>query len=179
MESPPSKRLQSFGSFSSSSSSCSSSFRSAIQDISQLSSSPSFHISRVPFSWEQHPGIPKKHSHHHHSSKSIDTVLPLPPSAGTPVSRKFNLESLLSFGRKSGSPHGNLDRDPFAVALVECSKDTENDHQQEEGFEKYWKVSRVVSDRFGFIDRYTSCKKSCAVAESVILLPRSIRKASS
>ena len=37
------------------------------------------------------------------------------------------------------------------------------------------KVTRSVSDRFGFINIYTSCKRTCAVSESIVYIPRSNR----
>ncbi|PIA27231.1 hypothetical protein AQUCO_08200033v1 [Aquilegia coerulea] len=151
----------------------SNSFPSNPYDLPPFSPLPSYQLSNVPFSWEQHPGIPKTSDHH--SSKSSDSslsILPLPPSAASTPKKRFNVETVFTIGKKN--TYGRLDSDPFATALVECSKGVD-DHQQE--VEKYWKVSRVVSNRLGFIDRYTSCKKSCAVAESVILLPRAIRKA--
>lgn len=171
--------LQPYGSqssfSSSSSSSSSSSFRSNSfpfihnqHDLPPLSPLPHFQLSKVPFSWEQHPGIPKKYSKHLSDSDNSCSaaMLPLPPSAGAGGGH--------STGKKNNM-HGSSERDPFAVALVECSKKVNAHHQNE--VEKYWKVSRVVSDRFSFMDRYASCKKSCAVAESVVLLPRPIRNA--
>lgn len=78
-------------------------------------------------------------------------------------------------------------KDPFLAALVECSKDDEDDGDHEFSAEndednsnnKYWSgpkvVSRSISDRFGFINLYTSCKRSCAVSESIVYLPRPTR----
>ncbi|XP_077249322.1 cystathionine beta-lyase, chloroplastic-like [Tasmannia lanceolata] len=63
-------------------------------------------------------------------------------------------------------------RDPFIAALMECSKD----HQRLGPPGDCWKsakVSRSLSDRFGFIDLYSSCKNTCTVAESMVYLPRS------
>ncbi|KAF9599841.1 hypothetical protein IFM89_001787 [Coptis chinensis] len=174
---PTTKRFHSHGSksfsFSSHSSCSSSSFRSTSFssnscELPPFSPSPSLYSSKVPFSWEQQPGIPK--TSNHRPSKSID-VLPLPPSAVSTPSKRFSLETIFSSGKRNACR--SLERDPFAAALVECSKDV--DHQKE--IEKYWKISKVVGDPFGFMDRYTSCKKSCAVVESVMLLPRSTPKA--
>ncbi|KAH6780420.1 hypothetical protein C2S52_011657 [Perilla frutescens var. hirtella] len=118
----------------------------------------------IPFSWEQTPGIPKK------GFKKTETssrrLLPLPPAVGTttPSSAKK-----WRSGHEEISPKKHptrFKRDPFFAALVECSKDDDDlDHAA-----NIWKGS--LSDRFGFINMYTSCKKTCAVSESIVYVPR-------
>lgn len=71
-----------------------------------------------------------------------------------------------------------MNRDPFAAALMECSKEKEMDDSL---MNAYWEsgndhkvvTTRSLSDRFGFIDRYVSCKRTCAVLESKVFVPRS------
>ncbi|XP_075480617.1 uncharacterized protein LOC142521274 [Primulina tabacum] len=115
------------------------------------------HFKGIPFSWEKIPGIPK-YQESHKSSKSTRSLLPLPP-AGNSVSAAAATK-----------------KDPFLVALMECSKD---DHGTDLGH--FWKgssknfITRTLSDRFGFISMYGSCKRGCAVSESVVYLPRSAR----
>ncbi|KAF6139428.1 hypothetical protein GIB67_026270 [Kingdonia uniflora] len=144
-------------SFSSSSLSYNSSFGSSSSFSSNPTDSPlspldSCRLSQIPFSWEQHPGVPKTSSH----IEDVSTyVLPLPPTRKKPVDDR------------------RLKRDPFVAAMLKCS----NEYCTNEGVEEYWKSNKVVSwrsfsDRIGFIDFYTSCKRTCDVAESNVLLPR-------
>ncbi|KVH98759.1 uncharacterized protein LOC112511746 [Cynara cardunculus var. scolymus] len=116
---------------------------------------PLRYFSGIPFSWEQFPGIPKKNNTHTDSSHSL---LPLPPSGNS--SRK-------SFGKsiKKYSTSDSFHKDPFFAAFVECSKD--DDHE-------LVKVTKSRSgDRSGLASVYTSCKRTCEVAESIVYLPRS------
>ncbi|KAJ4964132.1 hypothetical protein NE237_024071 [Protea cynaroides] len=156
--------------------SCSSSFgsssslgSSSFEDSSPLNPITARHLSGIPFSWEQHPGIPKKIL----NSRSLPFKnKPLPPPPPNPTaSKKFNLEPILSTQKKNNQDILHID--PFAAALVECSRD-----RRREGLKDCWKetkVSRTVSDRFGFIDLYGSCKNSCAVSDSTVYIPRSSR----
>lgn len=63
------------------------------------------------------------------------------------------------------------------AALVHCSKDDggdddeEDDQHQDRSSRNIFRVSRSISDRFGFVNLYTSCKKTCAVSESIVYLP--------
>jgi hypothetical protein len=175
-----SRRTPSFSS-SSSLSPCSSSLGSSYcPDDSPLSpATPLRYSSAVPFSWEQLPGIPKKlqvpkNKKEYSSSK----LLPLPPliARAASTSKKFNSENM-GDRRKSNTTHlQTFQRDPFFAALVECSKDDIDDHHEEMSNSSLWngaKVSRSLSDRFGFVNLYTSCKRTCAVSESIIYLPKS------
>ncbi|KAK4375269.1 hypothetical protein RND71_005946 [Anisodus tanguticus] len=110
----------------------------------------------VPFSWEQIPGIPKQ-KFSKKNSTSLGQLLPLPPPAGN-VPRKSATKSFR--------------KDPFFAAFVECSKD---DQQHQEIWTSYLKVPSIrgLSDRFGFISMYASCKSTCTVSESIVYLPRS------
>ena len=170
---PSTKYLSSHGtpSFSSSSSlsPCSSSFRSSnFADDSPLSPATPLRYSGVPFSWEQLPGIPKKQLSKKESSSKL---LPLPPtSTTTPTSKKCNLENVVT-GKKN-CKQSSFQRDPFFAALVECSKD---DQESNNSIWNGAKVSRSLSDRFGFVSLYSSCKRTCAISESIIYLPRSSR----
>nr|GMD81839.1 putative protein TPRXL [Ipomoea batatas] len=109
----------------------------------------------IPFSWEQIPGIPKESiagdNSRHSSSLSL---LPLPPCSADPVkNRPPSPKKPLS---------SSFRNDPFFAALVTCSKDDRGS-----------KVTRSISDRFGFISFYASCKTTCAVSESIVYFPRS------
>ncbi|KAF8376963.1 hypothetical protein HHK36_030334 [Tetracentron sinense] len=135
---------------------------------SPLSPTTALQFSGIPFSWEQQPGVPKKHTLSHSSSqKKKDpslVLLPLPPAATPIASKGFNYEEMFPIRKKNSNERSK--RDPFIGALVKCSKDD------------YWKttkVSRLLSDRFAFIDLNVSCKRSCAVSESTIFIPRSTR----
>ncbi|XP_039017118.1 uncharacterized protein LOC120147969 [Hibiscus syriacus] len=111
-------------------------------------------FSGVPFSWEHSPGVPKKLQSH--KKKESTKLLPLPPPATPPTSKKA---------------YESFHRDPFFVAMIECCKDNDNG----ESSSNMWtgiKVTRSISDRFGFINIYSTCKRTCAVSESLIYLPR-------
>lgn len=120
----------------------------------------------IPFSWEQTPGIPKNHQGF--KKKEISGhLLPLPPAGNSSSTTKkwHNQEEI------SPKKHQiRFQRDPFFAALVECSKD---DHDHGTNIWKgSFKITRTLSDRFGFINMYTSCKTTCAVSESIAYLPR-------
>ncbi|GLT52203.1 hypothetical protein SLA2020_255560 [Shorea laevis] len=170
---PSSCRTSSF-SPSSSLSSCSSLGSSYYRDDSPLSPATPLRFSGVPFSWEHVPGIPKK-LQNHKKKESIKLLPLLPPPATTSTSKKYNSEDPTSW-KKLYSGDQNFRKDPFFAALVECSKD---DDDQESG--NLWtgaKISRSISDRFGFINLNSSCKSTCAVSESIVYLPKSRRKSS-
>ncbi|KAL8482575.1 hypothetical protein ACS0TY_028034 [Phlomoides rotata] len=128
----------------------------------------------IPFSWEQIPGIPK----HQLSKKknSSDHLLPLPPAATTTKKLLHHQEEI------SPKKSTRFQRDPFFAALVECSKDDHDgdddhddghDHDHHGMLKGSSKITRTLSDRFGLINMYTSCKRTCAVSESIVYLPRS------
>ncbi|XP_051124231.1 uncharacterized protein LOC127246743 [Andrographis paniculata] len=148
-----SSRHSSFGSSSSSSSSMCSLNEELFSPLN-----PSMAARGIPFSWEQTPGIPKSNriNPNQQDQPSGNELLPLPPP-GNPNSG----------ARKTTT---TTERDPFAAALVACSKD-------DEYHGSFWreglKNTRSLSDRFGFISIYTSCKRTCAVSESIVYLPRS------
>ncbi|KAL2324711.1 hypothetical protein Fmac_023769 [Flemingia macrophylla] len=165
-----SRRTLSFSSSSSSFSPSSSSFESFyFPDDPLLSPASPLRFSGVPFSWEHLPGIPKKQNSKKSNKlkESSLKLLPLPPPTTTHSSKKLSQEETRV--RKKNS----IQRDPFFAALVECSKD---DHEETSG--NLWngaKVPRSISDRFGFISLYASCKRTCAVSESLVYLPSSRR----
>lgn len=172
-----SRRTPSFSSISSSSSSLESLYFAADDSLLSPSNSPS-RFSGVPFSWEKLPGIPKKQTLSSSSRKNLHEssmkLLPLPPP--TTVLNSSNC-------RKKTSLQTTFQKDPFLAAMVECSKD-EDDHEEEDENAKFRsrdrnlnnKVSRSISDRFGFINLYSSCKRHSAVSESIIYLPTSRRR---
>ncbi|KAJ6764044.1 T22J18.15-RELATED [Salix purpurea] len=159
-------RTASFSS-SSSLSSCSS---LRFLDDSPLSPATPLQFSGVPFSWEHLPGIPKNQSFK--KKDSTLKVLPLPPPAApASISRRIKFEEI---GIRKKLNHESFRRDPFLAALVQCSKDEDDDDDdQGSNFSGGSKVTRSISDRFGFINLYTSCKKTCVVSDSIVYLPRS------
>ncbi|KAJ6360681.1 hypothetical protein OIU77_004654 [Salix suchowensis] len=161
-----SRRTASFSS-SSSLSSCSS---LRFLDDSPLSPATPLQFSGVPFSWEHLPGIPKNQSYK--KKDSTLKVLPLPPPAApASISRRIKFEEI---GIRKKLNHESFRRDPFLAALVQCSKDDDDDDDdQGSNFSGGSKVTRSMSDRFGFINLYTSCKKTCVVSDSIVYLPRS------
>ncbi|KAL4559225.1 hypothetical protein LXL04_031360 [Taraxacum kok-saghyz] len=110
----------------------------------------------IPFSWEQFPGIPKKNSTNYNDSSQC--LLPLPPS-GNSFRKSFGKDTSPAFKKYSTSE--SFHKDPFFAAFVECSKD-----------EELVKGSKVRSTS-GLASIYTSCKRTCEVAESIVYLPRS------
>ncbi|KAK4365738.1 hypothetical protein RND71_013618 [Anisodus tanguticus] len=127
----------------------------------------------VPFSWEQIPGIPKQKISKKNST-SLGQLLPLPPPAGNIPNSSKKISSFLDDFSPRKSATKSFRKDPFFAAFVECSKDDQTYHHDD-----IWKSSskvpsiRSLSDRFGFISMYTSCKSTCTVSESVVYLPRS------
>ncbi|XWS24816.1 hypothetical protein CRYUN_Cryun27aG0017200 [Craigia yunnanensis] len=91
---PSSQRTPSFSSSSSLSSSSSSLGSSYFPDDSPLSPATPLRFSGVPFSWEHLPGIPKKLQNH--KKKESIKLLPLPPPATPPTSKKYNFEDVLT-----------------------------------------------------------------------------------
>lgn len=179
----PSSRSHRTPSFSSSSSYSSSTSYNPSEPDSPLSpATPLNQFSgRVPFSWEHYPGIPKKQQqfskkNRQHSSSSMK-LLPLPPTTNRKMLCLDDINGAMIKIKKTTSS----DVDPFFAALIECSKDDDDDQRG------LWnninvgtaKVSRSLSDRFGFISLYASCKRTCAVAESIRHLPKSTTTRSS
>ncbi|GAU15956.1 hypothetical protein TSUD_41780 [Trifolium subterraneum] len=179
---PSSRRTASFSSCSSSLSPSSSSLESFyFPDDALLSPASPLRFSGVPFSWEQLPGIPKKHNSNKNKKSSMK-LLPLPPPTITtthPSSKKLNHDIDTKIWKKNSIQSSFQRDDPFFAAMVKCSKD-DNDDNEEITSGNLWnnngaKVSRSISDRFGFISLYGSCKRTCAVSQSLVLLPTSRR----
>ncbi|KAL3503859.1 hypothetical protein ACH5RR_033700 [Cinchona calisaya] len=138
------------------------------------STTPLRRFSGIPFSWEQIPGIPKNEISKKEDLSALG-LLPLPPAGSCSDSfRKQFREDMVISPKKYSSTTESFRKDPFFAALVECSKD---DHHHGDAIGKFWKGSKVPSktliDRFGFINMYASCKRTCAVSESIVYLPRS------
>ncbi|MQL94626.1 hypothetical protein Taro_027296 [Colocasia esculenta] len=128
----------------------------------------------IPFSWEKQPGVPK-HCHHHRSNSkeqhraSSCPKLPLPPTL------RSNPYPFISTPRRKKKRHvSRPEEDPFALAMLECSRE---DEDPTGGF--CWKGSAKVKaaagrrERFGFVDLYGCCKTTCSVAKSTVRVPRS------
>ncbi|XP_054786922.1 uncharacterized protein LOC129293144 [Prosopis cineraria] len=193
-----SRRTPSFSSSSSSfspynSSSSLESLFAGADDVDEPSPYSPLRFSGVPFSWELLPGIPKKQTCFRKKliQESSMKLLPLPPPTNT---------SSYNFKKKNSLP-SIFQRDPFFAAMVECSKGGD-DHEEEDHDHQvsgrsspaFWnsnnaasrggrrsnnnKGSRSISDRFGFVSIYSSCKNASPVSESIIYLPTSRRSRS-
>ncbi|GER37811.1 hypothetical protein STAS_14228 [Striga asiatica] len=109
----------------------------------------------IPFSWEKFPGIPKNQLGSMKKEYS-EHLLPPPPARSS----------------NSGDKKSNrFRRDPFFAALVECSKDGDDEHHGTNYYGTMWKgnsknITRSLSDKFAFMN-YTSCKRTCSVSEPV------------
>ncbi|XP_010428050.1 PREDICTED: uncharacterized protein LOC104712774 [Camelina sativa] len=188
------RSLSSSSSFSSFSS-CSSSSLVFPGDSPLNSPATPLRILGVPFSWEQLPGKPKDYSHRLNNNRQNDeslNLLPLPPhrSVSFPATGKNPKSN--SSSKKHSFPV--TVRDPFAAALLECSKDEGTNSDDEEDDVDGEEVDRrfrgnsggsskalsksSIGDRFGLVNLYGSCRRTCAVSESIVNLPRS-RKAPS
>ncbi|KAK1322874.1 hypothetical protein QJS10_CPA02g00585 [Acorus calamus] len=137
-------------------------------------SSPLQPLSGVPFSWEHQPGIPKQPFF---APATPHDRLPLPPPLkknSTTKTKKHPKKSPLS---SSSTPKKKDQQpfimDPFAEALLECSKEARGPTMEAEQCWRSPKVVRSISDRLGFyVDRCGWCKMACDVAESQVFLPR-------
>ncbi|XP_047323394.1 uncharacterized serine-rich protein C215.13-like [Impatiens glandulifera] len=164
---PSRRRLPSFSSSSSSSSSSlGSATSSTSRDNSPFSPSPLFHFSgMIPFSWEDCPGIPKTQLYNkiNQDLHPSFNLLPLPPAGNTTAAPAKSKKKAAISSRES------FKWDPFLAAMVECSRNEDNDHHDWKGSKA---VTRSLSDRFGFIGMYNSCKRTCPVSESIIYVAR-------
>lgn len=127
----------------------------------------------IPFSWEHLPGIPKKQSParlRRGSASPLSSLLPLPPNSTTlSSSKRFGFQDWRKSNRQ------NPQRDPFFDAFLECSKEPTNaavDAELWSGASNGKAITRSLSDRFGFLNLYSSCKRTCGVSESIVYLPR-------
>lgn len=109
----------------------------------------------IPFSWEQVPGIPKKNNTY--KLASPHSHLPLPPS-GNSFRKSFGKDNAPMIKKYATSDRSTFLEDPFFAAFVKCSKDDEM------GMIKGSKMRSI----------YTSCFRTCDVADSVVNLPRSV-----
>lgn len=130
------------------------SFTVSSDDHSTTFSTPLHYLS-IPFSWEQFPGIPKKNTHK--KTDSSQSLLPLPPSSNLVHQTR---------AMKKYSNNRSFRKDPFFAAFVECSKDNDQ-----------FESKSSSSDRSGgfVVSMYSSCKRMCAVSESIVYRPRSSR----
>ncbi|MQL89594.1 hypothetical protein Taro_022183 [Colocasia esculenta] len=157
------------------------SFYSSHLGSPMLPSSPfSGSSSAIPFSWEKRPGVPK----HSHRAKEHQRWAPgqrLPP----PPFLRSNSDPFLSVTRKK-RPELRLLADPFAVALMECSKGDRRDPEDGDSPGTFWKAAaasskaiggrrKTIADLLGFVDLYASCKTTSSVADSTVYIPRSGR----
>ncbi|XP_076901500.1 uncharacterized protein LOC143555918 [Bidens hawaiensis] len=144
-------------SFSSSSSSSISSISFYLDDSSTPATPLRYY--GIPFSWEQFPGIPKKNNTY--KLASPHSHLPLPPS-GNSFRKSFGKDNAPVVKKYVTSDRSTFHEDPFFAAFVKCSKD------EEMGMIKGSKMRSISG-------LYTSCFRTCDVADSVVNLPRSVR----
>ncbi|KAL3830293.1 hypothetical protein ACJIZ3_019095 [Penstemon smallii] len=166
---PVVRRTPSYSWSSSPSHSCNSSFRSSSyslnEECSPFTPSTPLKFKGIPFSWERIPGIPKQQGCK--KKESSKHLLPLPPAGNSNSAKKLQIQEEIS-PKKNHQNSNRFQRDPFIAALEECSKDKDYDHGTNFGSSK---IARTLSDRFGFINMYNSCKRTCAVSESMVYLP--------
>ncbi|GER27505.1 hypothetical protein STAS_03218 [Striga asiatica] len=138
-----------------SSSSSSSSF-SYIEDYPTFSPTPLLEFKgNIPFSWEKIPGIPK-HQSESNKKEYSGHLLPPPPTGSSNSSGKKSIHrEEVIFSKKSN----RFENDPFFAALVECSKDGNDDSSKN--------ITRSLSDRFCFMN-YISCIRACVASESIV-----------
>nr|XP_019708351.1 LOW QUALITY PROTEIN: pectinesterase inhibitor 10 [Elaeis guineensis] len=137
--------------------------------------------STIPFSWEHLPGVPKSPKSlppdSHSATDPRRLLLPLPPPL-----RSKSAPPSMPRKKRSDARFANLATDdPFAAALAECAKDdpsgTELDKlcgEPAASSRRRRSAAPAITDRFGLLDLYGSCKTSCSVAEATISIPRSI-----
>ncbi|KAK3033638.1 hypothetical protein RJ639_033763 [Escallonia herrerae] len=125
---------------------------SSLEESPLISPSTPLRSSGKPFSWEKLPGIPKKQAPG--TKDHAVNLLPPPPARNPAPSKRFTRKNFTS---------DNFRKDPFFAAFVECSKE-----EDDGSFWKGSRVTRTLSDRFGLISMYTSCKSTSAVSESII-----------
>ncbi|KAM0923053.1 hypothetical protein ACQ4PT_005773 [Festuca glaucescens] len=158
----------------SSSSSSSSSFSTVSSAAS--SPSPSPRTTSVPFSWEHHPGIPKKQTFLRGAADpaaSPPAPLPLPPPLRAPLSR-----------RKASRPAAGAPgaTDPFAAALAECTRERTNAIDIDALFPptpesvvrsapRRWSIA--AGGVVGFLD-LDGCKSAMGVAEGAFVVRRPV-----
>ncbi|CAA6660461.1 unnamed protein product [Spirodela intermedia] len=146
-------------------------------------SSPLHCSSAVPFSWEKQPGVPKQVQGSSDRQRGSGQRLPLPPPL------RSNSEPSLSIPRKKRTQLAFIP-DPFALALMECSKADRCDRSEGDDLPRLYSKgmtaatasSKIIGRRrrtaaglLGFPDFYSSCKTTCSVADSTVLVPRSGR----
>uniref|UniRef100_A0A0A9C8S0 Uncharacterized protein n=1 Tax=Arundo donax TaxID=35708 RepID=A0A0A9C8S0_ARUDO len=144
-----------------SSSSSSSSF-SSLSAASTPSPSPRSRgtTTSVPFSWEHHPGIPKK-NRLPADVTSPPTPLPLPPPLRAPPSPH----------RGNRAPAAAAD--PFAAALAECTRDTLFPGTASASTpSRRWSIA-ARGGVLGFLNLH-GCKSAMAVADGAFIVRRPV-----
>lgn len=188
------RSLSSSSSFSSFSS-CSSSSLVFPGDSPLNSPATPLRLLGVPFSWEQLPGKPKDYSHrlnNRRNNESSNLLLPLPPHRNISFPATGKKPKPNNSSKKNSFPVTG--KDPFAAALLECSKDEGTNSDNDDDVDGVEDVDRrfrgnsggsskvlsknSIGDRFGLVNLYGSCRRTCAVTESIVYLPRA-RKAAS
>ncbi|XP_062197862.1 early nodulin-20-like [Phragmites australis] len=160
----------------------SSSSSSSLSTASTPSPSPSPRstTTSVPFSWEHHPGVPKKDCLLPADAASPPTPLPLPPPLRALPSRSSSLHHQHNRRRRAGPRAAS---DPFAVALAECTRERVAAVGSDAGLmdtlfpepasapSRRWSIS--AGGVVGFLDLY-GCKSAMAVAEGAFIVRRPV-----
>ncbi|KAG8088845.1 hypothetical protein GUJ93_ZPchr0011g28086 [Zizania palustris] len=142
----------------------------------------------VPFSWEDHPGIPKSvlpAGHHHHhlsgaSSSPSTAPLPLPPPLRRAPAQLSSRNHHRRRHHRSINPSSPAD--PFAAALAECTRERDGTAIDDlfpaaaapapaAPSARRWSVA--ASGVVGFLDQY-GCKSAMSVAEGAFIVRRPV-----
>uniref|UniRef100_A0ACD5XNZ1 Uncharacterized protein n=1 Tax=Avena sativa TaxID=4498 RepID=A0ACD5XNZ1_AVESA len=133
----------------------------------------------VPFSWERRPGLPKSSLAGLISSSGSSTTLPLPPPPLRPSSRRCRQRR-----RRRAVEAPASAADPFAAALVECTREEGMDDNDAD--DKLWAApATTVSGRtarpwrltgsgvVGLLDLY-GCRSAMDVVDGAFLARRPV-----
>lgn len=123
----------------------------------------------VPLSWENLPGEPKELLCHR-EMESANNILPLPPHRNNFLQAAGKHYSPKTTRKKNTS--STAMKDPFTAALVECSKGGASTLDGEHTGGESSKALR--KNRIWLVNLYASCRRACAVSESIVCLPRAV-----
>ncbi|CAA7027226.1 unnamed protein product [Microthlaspi erraticum] len=111
-----------------------------------------------------------KSSHVTGKRKSANNLLPLPPHRSNFLPAVGKHYSPKNTRKKNTS--STAMKDPFTAALVECSKGGASILDGEHIGGESNKALR--KNRIWLVNLYASCRRACAVSESIVCLPRAV-----